>query len=103
MRIVNGPIHAYLDYPFAVAVIVVPSVLGLGGSYPAVLRLSPLIGATAFLLTIFTDHHLGILGVMSCRFRLSVDLPVGALFLFCPSPSAFPGSLPPTTGRMMQP
>ena len=81
MRFVTKNIHAYLDYPVAIALIVLPFLLGRGGAHTLALVLSPLVGVAAFLLTVFTDHHLGVFRVVPYKLHLAVDLAVGLLFL----------------------
>ena len=48
-------------------------------------------GVAAFLLTVFTDHHLGLVRVLPYRLHLAVDLAVGILFLIMPSVLGFSG------------
>lgn len=90
-RFVTKEIHAYLDYPVAFALFALPFLLGLGTSNPLALYISPAVGAAAFLLTVFTDHHLGIIRVMPYRFHLAVDAAVGVLFLILPFALGFSG------------
>ena len=52
MRFVTKTIHAWLDYPVALALIALPFLLGLGVSNPLALTISPVVGVTAFL-----DRH----------------------------------------------
>lgn len=91
MRFVTKSIHAYLDYPVAVALFTLPFALDLGNSHPAALFLSPLVGVAAFVLTVFTDHHLGVFRVLPYRLHLAVDLAVGILFLIAPYALGFSG------------
>ena len=91
MRFVRKTIHAWLDYPVAFALIAMPFLLGLGASNPLALSISPLVGAAAFLLTVFTDHHLGFFRVLPYRLHLAVDLAVGVLFLILPFVLGFQG------------
>jgi hypothetical protein len=91
-RFVTKEIHAYLDYPVACALFALPFLLGLGTSNPLALYISPAVGAAAFLLTVFTDHHLGIIRVMPYRFHLAVDAAVGVLFLILPLALGFSGT-----------
>ena len=90
-RFITKTIHAYLDYPVALALITVPFVLGLGTSNTLALYIAPITGAAAFLLTVFTDHHLGIFRVLPYRVHLAVDLMVGLLFLALPFVLGFAG------------
>ncbi|MEO1107214.1 MAG: hypothetical protein AAFX90_04750 [Pseudomonadota bacterium] len=91
VRFVTRSVHAYLDYPVAIALMVLPFVLGLGQSNPLALWLSVVTGAAAFVLTVLTDHHLGIWRVLPYKFHLAVDLLVGITFLFAPSMFGFSG------------
>lgn len=84
MRFVTKEIHAYLDYPVAIALIALPFLLGLGSSNPLALQISVGVGVAAFILTLLTDHHLGALRVIPYKFHLLVDLMVGILFLVVP-------------------
>ncbi|MEQ9040824.1 MAG: hypothetical protein RIE24_20980 [Silicimonas sp.] len=91
MRFVTKSIHAWLDYPVALALIALPFLLGLGASNPLALSISPIVGFAALLLTIFTDHHLGVIRVLAYRLHLAVDLGVGVLFLILPFALGFSG------------
>lgn len=91
MRFVSKTIHAWLDYPVALALIFLPFVLGLGTSHPLALAISPVVGVAAFGLTLFTDHHLGLFPFLSYKFHLGVDLCVGVLFLALPLALGFTG------------
>ncbi|MGB3176861.1 MAG: hypothetical protein WBH14_14175 [Albidovulum sp.] len=84
-------IHAWLDYPVAAALIILPFVLGLGDSLPMALWLSVATGVAALILTIFTDHHLGLIRVLPYRFHMAVDLAVGLSFLAAPFAFGFTG------------
>lgn len=91
LRFVTRNIHAYLDYPVALALIVLPFILGLGQSNPMALWLSVATGVAAFVLTVLTDHHLGIWRVLPYKLHLTVDLIVGITFLLAPSLFGFSG------------
>ena len=90
-RFVTKEIHACLDYPVAIALIALPFLIGLGASNALALLISPVVGIAALVLTIFTDHHLGVFRVLPYRFHLSVDLAVGVLFLALPFVLGFTG------------
>lgn len=91
MRFVTRTIHAWLDYPVALALVVLPFLLGLGDSHPLALAVSPVVGVAALVLTVFTDHHLGVFRVLPYRLHLAVDLAVGLLFLALPFVLGFTG------------
>lgn len=91
MRLVTKTIHAWLDYPVALALVGLPFLLGLGASHPLALTISPIVGVAVFLLTVFTDHHLGVVRVLPYRLHLAVDLAVGVLFLILPFALGFSG------------
>jgi len=91
MRFVTKTIHAWLDYPVALALVTLPFALGLGASNPLALAVSPVVGVAAFVLTVFTDHQSGLIRVLPYRLHLAVDLAVGLLFLALPFALALEG------------
>ncbi len=91
MKFVTKRIHAFLDYPVAIALIVLPFVLGLGSSNPIALQLSVATGIAAFLLTLLTDHHLGAFRVISYKMHLIVDFLVAIVFILAPFIFSFEG------------
>ncbi len=90
-RFVTRNIHAFLDYPVAVALIGLPFLLQLGTSNPLALWLSVATGVAAFILTLFTDHMLGVLRVLPYWLHLAVDATVGVVFVAAPFAFGFTG------------
>ncbi len=90
-RFVTKQIHALLDYPVALALMGLPFLLQLGASNPLALWLSVVTGIAAFILTVLTDHHLGILRVLPYSFHLAVDGAVGVSYLLAPFVLGFSG------------
>ncbi len=90
-RFITKSIHAYLDYPVALGLMFMPSLLGLGQSSPLAFWLSVVTGVAAFGLTILTDHQLGLLRVLPYSFHLAVDFAVGAAFVIAPIALGFVG------------
>uniref|UniRef100_UPI004048162A hypothetical protein n=1 Tax=Roseivirga sp. TaxID=1964215 RepID=UPI004048162A len=84
MSFVTKKMHAYLDYPVAIALMSLPFVLGLGTSNPIALWLSVSTGVAAFILTLLTDHQLGVIKVIPYKGHLIVDGLVGVLFVSAP-------------------
>lgn len=91
LRFVTRTLHAYLDYPVAAALMGLPFLLGLGASNPLALWLSVATGIAAFVLTLLTDHHLGLVRVLPYKLHLTVDLIVGLAFLAAPFVFGFTG------------
>lgn len=91
MRFITQQIHAFLDYPVAVALIGLPFLLGLGESNPLALQLSVATGIAAFLLTLLTDHELGVVRVIPYKVHLIVDFLVAIVFLAAPFVFSFEG------------
>lgn len=91
MKFVTKQIHAYLDYPVAIALIGLPFLLGLGTSNPLAFQLSVITGIAALILTILTDHQLGVIRVVSYRIHLLVDFLVGVVFILAPFIFSFEG------------
>jgi hypothetical protein len=91
MKFITKRIHAFLDYPVALALILLPFVLGLGTSNPLALQLSVATGIAALALTILTDHHLGFIKVLSYKLHLTVDFLVALVFIAAPFILSFEG------------
>ena len=91
MKFVTKTIHAYLDYPVAVALIALPFILRLGSSNPIALQLSVVTGIAAFILTLLTDHKLGVIKIIPYNIHLIVDAIVGLVFVIAPFIFSFTG------------
>lgn len=91
MRFVTKTIHAYLDYPVAVLLMTMPFLLQLGSSNPMAKWLSVATGFAALVLTVFTDHKLGIIRVLPYSVHLAVDFLVGVVFAIAPFALGFSG------------
>jgi hypothetical protein len=91
MRFVTRTIHAYLDYPVAISLMVLPFILGLGAGNPLAKWLAVATGATAFLLTLLTDHELGVVKVVPYWLHVAVDRVVGVVFIVAPFALGFTG------------
>lgn len=91
MRFVTKTLHAYLDYPVAALLMILPFLLQLGSSHLMAKWLSVVTGVAALVLTIFTDHKLGIVRVLPYSFHLAVDFLVGVAFVVAPFAWGFNG------------
>ena len=91
MKFVTKRIHAYLDYPVAVALMSLPFLLELGSSNTLALYLSVVTGVAAFILTLLTDHHLGVYRIIPYKGHLFVDALVGVVFVAAPFIFSFKG------------
>lgn len=91
MKFVTKRIHAFLDYPVAIGLMLLPFFLGLGSSSAIAVWLSMWTGVAAFILTLLTDHHLGVLRIIPYRGHLLVDFLVGLVFVIAPFVFAFEG------------
>ncbi|MBW1294856.1 hypothetical protein [Aquimarina litoralis] len=91
MKFVTKRIHAFLDYPVAIALMALPFLLNLGQSNPLALWLSVATGVAALLLTILTDHHLGVVRVIPYKGHLLVDFLVAIVFVIAPFIFSFEG------------
>lgn len=90
-RFVTKNLHALIDYPVAVMLIIAPFVLGLGDTNPAARWFSVATGVAAFLLTVFTDHRTGLIRVLPYWVHVAVDGLVGVTFLAVPFVLGFTG------------
>jgi len=91
LRFITKDIHAYLDYPVAIVLMGAPFFIGLGQSNELAIWLSVVVGIAAFILTIFTDHKLGVFRLLSYKFHLTVDFLVGITFVIAPFVLGFSG------------
>ncbi len=91
VRFVTRQIHAWIDYPVAISLMVMPFVLGLGTQNPIALWLSVVTGVAAFVLTLLTDHELGVFRVLPYWFHVAVDRLVGVTFVAAPLVFGFSG------------
>jgi len=90
-RFVTQKLHAYIDYPVAMALIGMPFFLGLGSVNPLAFSLSVLTGVAAFVLTFLTDHETGVVRILPYKLHLAVDFVVGAAFVVAPFLLGFSG------------
>lgn len=90
-RFITKDIHALLDYPVALMLMTAPFVLGLGESAPAARWLAVATGVAALILTILTDHKLGLIRVLPYWVHVAVDGMVGLAFLVAPFVLGFSG------------
>ena len=91
IRFVTKTMHAFLDYPVAITLMAAPLLLGLGDLQPLAKWLSFGTGVAALLLTVFTDHLLGVFRVLPYGVHLAVDALVGAVFALAPFVFGFSG------------
>jgi len=90
-RFVTKDLHALIDYPVALLLMTAPLLLGLGESHPAAKWLGIGTGVAALILTIFTDHKLGLIRVLPYPLHVAVDGLVGLTFLVAPFVFGFSG------------
>ncbi|WP_299692206.1 hypothetical protein [uncultured Tateyamaria sp.] len=90
-RFITKTIHAYLDYPVAFGLVAMPFLFGLGADNAIAFWLSIVTGGAAFVLTILTDHHLGVIRVLPYALHLAVDGLVGVAFVAAPVVFGFVG------------
>ncbi len=91
MNFITKRIHAFLDYPVAIALVTLPFILSLGSSSAIAFQLSVATGVAALILTLLTDHHLGLFKVIDYKFHLLVDFIVGVVFVLAPFIFSFEG------------
>lgn len=90
-RFITKEIHAFLDYPVAFGLMTMPFLFGLGSGNYLAFWLSVVTGIAALVLTVLTDHHLGVFRVFPYRFHLAVDAAVGGVFVAAPLVLGFAG------------
>ncbi len=90
-RFITKDVHALLDYPVALGLILAPLLFGLGESDPSARWLSVGAGVAALILTIFTDHRLGLIRILPYGFHVLADGLVGVTFAVAPMLLGFAG------------
>ena len=88
---ITKSLHAYLDYPVALGLIIMPFILGLGAVHPFAFGLSVATGVAALVLTLLTDHQFGAIKVIPYHLHLAVDGIVGVVFVIAPFLFGFAG------------
>ena len=83
-RFITKEMHAILDYPVAIMLMAAPFVLGLGETHPAGLWLGVATGVAALVLTVLTNHRLGVIRILPYAFHVFVDGLVGVVFIVAP-------------------
>ena len=91
IRFVTKDMHAFLDYPVAVSLMAAPFLLNLGSSFPMAKWLAFGTGIAAFILTLLTDHKLGVFRILPYSVHLAVDFLVAITFLLAPMVLGFSG------------
>jgi hypothetical protein len=91
IRFITKTIHAYLDYPVAISLIAMPFILGLGSTNKLAIWVSVVTGIAAFVLTLFTDHKLGLIRIIPYWAHVRVDFLVGVTFILVPFIFKFSG------------
>lgn len=91
IRFVTQKMHAMLDYPVAIGLMVMPFLLRLGQSNGLALWLSVGTGVAALLLTLLTKHETGVVRVLPYSVHLAVDFAVGIMFVVAPIAFGFNG------------
>lgn len=87
-KLISQKFHAYIDYPVALSLIVLPLLLGFG---EIAAGLSVATGVAALVLTALTNHETGLIRVLPYKFHLLVDALVGAAFVAAPFVLGFQG------------
>ena len=90
-KLITKSIHAYLDYPVALGLLIMPFLLDLVATHPLAFGLSIATGIAAFVLTLLTDHQFGVVRVLPYNLHLAVDAAVGVAFILAPIVLGFAG------------
>ena len=84
MKLFTRQFHANTDYVIAVALIVLPFLLGLATTEPLAFLLSVVTGFASLFQTAITDHETGVVPLLPYWVHLVVDGLVGLVFLATP-------------------
>jgi hypothetical protein len=81
MRPISVPVHALVDYPLAVAMVLAPNGLGFGRSGVAEDLAIRVIGAALLLLCLMTRYDLGLIPLLSMRAHRNVEVFTGLVLI----------------------
>ncbi|MDJ0929119.1 MAG: hypothetical protein QNJ73_15890 [Gammaproteobacteria bacterium] len=84
IRFVTPTLHGLLDYAAAIALIVLPLLLNLGATSALALWLSIAGGVGLIVYSLLTSYRFSIMGLLSFRTHLVLDLAAAAVFLLAP-------------------
>ncbi len=84
MKFITKKIHAFIDYPVALTLIILPFILGLGETNVIAFYASVVTGIAALILTLITDHQTGVFKLVSYKVHLIIDFIVGLTFVILP-------------------
>jgi hypothetical protein len=91
MRPISVPVHALIDYPLAVAMVLAPRGLGFGQAGVAEDLAIRGIGAALLLLFLATRYDLGLVPLLSMRAHRNVEVIAGLVLIFTPLVRRFSG------------
>ncbi|GAA0894457.1 hypothetical protein GCM10009122_41380 [Fulvivirga kasyanovii] len=91
LRFISPTFHGIIDYTAAVALIVVPFMLGLGDSSILALWLSVTTGLIVILVSTNTIYKYGIFQTLSFNAHLAIDLMAATTFAIAPFALGFEG------------
>lgn len=103
LRFITRTIHAYIDYPVAIALISLPFLFNLGTTNEIAKWLSVATGIAALLLTLVTDHETGVMRLVPFWLHVAIDRFVGIVFIAAPFVFQFAGVDMITTWQTVQP
>ncbi|WP_299143339.1 hypothetical protein [uncultured Tateyamaria sp.] len=83
-HLVSRRLHAAMDYPLALGLIVMPFAFGIGMGDALPFALSFGAGLLLLLVTSLTDHEAGVLPAISFRAHRIIDGIIGAVFVAAP-------------------
>ena len=92
-RSLNPRLHGLLDYAAAVALMVVPYVVGIPDISPLALGLSLTTGSTLATYSLMTDYRYGLYRILSYRAHIILDLLLAMVLVLIPPVFGFSGLL----------
>jgi len=84
IRFVTREVHAWIDYPVGLSLIVMPFLLGIGSTNSVARWLSVGTGVAALALAMVTKHETGLIRLIPYPLHLLVDRIVGVMLLIAP-------------------
>ena len=91
LRFISKTNHGIIDYSAAVALIVLPFILGIGKGNSLALWISVITGVAVVVASISTNYKYGLLRFVPFDLHLTIDTLVASAFVFIPTLLNFSG------------
>lgn len=93
LRFLTPTLHGVLDYSAALALVVLPAVMGLNEISPLATGISVTLGGVLVTYSLMTDYRFGLFRIISYRLHIILDLVAAIALVLVPATFGFEGLL----------